>query len=438
VTESPRALIAQTLVAIMIDHENLDASLDKLRERNRNPNTSAFIQESVFAVTRRYYELEALLKQFLTRPLRDRDQVIKMLLLAALNEILHMRTAPYAAVDESVTACLALERPWAKGLVNGVLRAVLRAKPTQLIPQDSPEVRWNHPQWLIDHIKRDWPAHSEQILNANNAHPPLTLRVNLSRITRTDYIALLDSSGMAAEPTRHAASGVMLRTPCPVAALPGFVDGLVSVQDEAAQLAAPLLGCLPSHRVLDACAAPGGKTTHLLESCPGIELTAVEINGRRLVDVEENLARLGLTCTLKQLDVTTLGATVAPHSYDRILLDAPCSASGVIRRHPDVRFHRTEADIARAALRQCDMLNALWPLLAPGGQMIYATCSTMHAENDAVISGFLAARPNAADCQPIDAEWGHATDFGRQILPGEADMDGFYFARIAKPNTDPS
>jgi len=419
-------------MAIVVEGKSLDACLDEARARNANPRSSAFIQESVYAVLRRYYELESLLNRFLARPLRPRDLVIKMLLMAGLNELKYMNTPGYAVVDESVATCEALGREWAKGVVNGVLRSAAKA---QLIPSshDAPhEIRWNHPQWLIDTFARDWSEFRDQILSANNQHPPLTLRVNFAQISREDYLCVLSKHGLSAQPTRHSPSGIRLSIPCPIAGLPGFADGLISVQDEAAQLAAPLLECRPNHRVLDACAAPGGKTAHLLELCQNLDLTAVDIKKQRTNDIVESLSRLGLSCTIRTVDATTLQSEASPPTYDRILLDAPCSATGVIRRHPDVKIHRKPEDLKRAFERQAQLLNSLWPLLAPDGLLLYATCSVIHAENDGIIKGFLDSQAGAAEVQPIEANWGHPTLFGRQILPGEDDMDGFYYARIAK------
>ncbi len=431
-SDSPRALIAEALLAIIVDGKSLDASLDGVRERNTKPTTSAFIQNSVYAVTRRYFELDALLQRLMVRPVRNRDLVLKMLLLAGLNELMFLNTAAYAVVDESVAACAALERPWAKGLVNGILRAATRMNSAPGSQPASLEVQWNHPTWLINAISSDWCDFTHQVLAANNSHPPLVLRVNQTRTTREQFLERLTNAAVAAHPTKYAPSGVMISHPCPVADLPGFSDGLFSVQDEAAQLAAPLLNCLPSHRVLDACAAPGGKTTHLLELNPALALTAVEINQSRLVDIEENLARLGLKCSVRHLDACTLGADYPAPQYDRILLDAPCSAVGVIRRHPDIKLHRTPDDLKHAIARQTQLLDSLWPLLAPKGELLYATCSILHTENDSVIERFVTTHVDSAESLSIAADWGHLTNFGRQILPGEGDMDGFYYARLKK------
>lgn len=430
--DSPRALIADALVATVAEGKPLDACLDAARARNANPRSSAFIQESAYAVLRRYYELESLLNRFLARPLRSRDVVIKMLLMAGLNELYFMKTPGHAVVDESVAACSAIGREWAKGVVNGILRSAAKAQPVPNSREVSPEIRWNHPQWLIDAFARDWPEFKEQILYANNQRPPLTIRVNCAQTSRENFLRLLSKHGLSAQPTRHAASGIRLSVPCPIADLPGFADGLMSVQDEAAQLAAPLLECRPQHRVLDACAAPGGKTAHLLELYRNLVLTAVDIKQQRMTNIVENLARLGLSCTVRNVDASALQSEASAPTYDRILLDAPCSATGVIRRHPDIKIHRKPEDLKRVIERQAQLLHSLWPLLIPDGVLLYATCSILHAENDGVIGRFLDAQAGAAQVNWIEGNWGHPTRFGRQILPGEDDMDGFYYARITK------
>ena len=300
--ETPsRVNVANILTAVVTHGNSLDDALDAMRAATP-ASDAAFIQECVYGVLRRIFQLKWRLKSLLKTPLRARDAVIEMLLLAGLYELDAMQTPPYAVVDQSVTACAILGREWAKRLVNAILRGALRQANTRAAatPED---VRWNHPQWLIDTLKQDWPANWEHVLTANHARAPLTLRVNRQRGTRAAYLNLLAAHGIPAQTTRFAPDGVQLLEPRSVADLPGFDSGHVSVQDEAAQLAGPLLDCGEGQRVLDACMAPGGKASHLLELSAGIELTALERSARRALVATANFARLGLACPILTADV---------------------------------------------------------------------------------------------------------------------------------------
>ncbi|HKJ22130.1 MAG TPA: 16S rRNA (cytosine(967)-C(5))-methyltransferase RsmB, partial [Gammaproteobacteria bacterium] len=278
---------------------------------------------------------------------------------------------------------------------------------------------------------RAWPDHWQAILSANNRHPPLSLRVNPHRATRGDYLERLHAQGMEARPIPHTDQGISLVRPVDALSLPGFADGACSVQDGAAQLAAPLLDARPGERVLDACCAPGGKTTHLLECQPRARVVALDKDPRRLETVRANLERL-------QLHAETIAADAAdPHRwwdgqpFDRILLDTPCSATGVIRRHPDIKVLRRAADITALAATQQRLLDALWPLLRRGGMLLYTTCSVLKEENQDRIRAFIDTHPEAR-LETLRVVWGHALDQGRQVLPGDDDMDGFYYARLRK------
>lgn len=432
VLKSGRAKVADALVRIVSGQSTLDAVLSEIRTTESAPS-AAFIQECLYGVCRRYYSLGHLLDRCLEKPLRGRDLPLRMLLLSGLNEVTRMSTPAYALVDEAVNACEDLGRPWARGLVNAVLRKALRERDVGHAHPVESEASWDHPAWLIETIRADWPEHWRAILEAGNARAPMTLRVNLLRITRAAYLARLTEAGHAAQPTTHSPAGLALAQPCPVSALPGFGEGSCSVQDEAAQLAASLLDCVPGNRVLDACAAPGGKSAHLLEQIPGIDLLALDSSERRLRDCNATLARLGLVCRTQQADArhyAPIDDTGSP-AFDRILLDAPCTATGVVRRHPDIKLRRGAADVHASAVTQRELLDNLWRLLAPGGMLLYATCSILRAENDDVIARFGAETRDLSHV-PLTADWGIATRFGRQILPGENDMDGFYYALLAK------
>jgi 16S rRNA (cytosine967-C5)-methyltransferase len=407
----------------------LPMALQQVPSRDR-----PLVQELCYGVLRWFPRLEALAARLLSRKLKARDRDVQALILAGLYQLLHMRLAAHAAVDETVKAARALGKPWAAGLVNAVLRGFLRERErlTEELDRGDEAVALAHPRWLYERLRADWPQEYRAVLEANNAHPPMVLRVNRLKTERPDYLRRLEEEGHRAQPAPYTEDGVVLERPVDVTNLPGFSEGWVSVQDGAAQLAAPLLGAQPGARVLDACAAPGGKAGHILEREPSVELTALDMDGARLLRVQENLARLGLSACSVQGDATAPAGWWDGRPYAAILLDAPCSATGVIRRHPDIKLLRRAEDIAALAEVQQRILEALWALLEPGGHvLLYATCSVLREENEQQIARFLAAHPDARE-RSVEAPWGRACRHGRQILPGEAGMDGFYFALLEK------
>jgi len=434
---SPRAVAARVLTAVIHDGALLDRELESVRSMGLEARDQAFVQECSYGVLRRYHALRHRLASLLQRPLRKRDGIIEALLLSALHQLFGMDAPAHAVVDASANACRELDKSWAAGLVNATLRNALRQRAQYTPPTEADvEAYWNHPRWLIDALRAAWPEDWRAVLAAAAAHPPFTLRVNARRIARDDYLARLRDAGIAASAADFCAEGVVPDRPLPVSRLPGFDEGLVSVQDAAAQLAAPLLGATAGERVLDACAAPGGKAMHLLETCAGsLDLTALDVDERRLARVAQNAERLGLQCRIACGDAAEPAGWWDGRAYDRILLDAPCSATGVIRRHPDIKLHRLPADLPQLAARQTAILDALWPLLREGGRLLYATCSILPAENDAIIA---AARQRHTDfhVQQLAVDWGRPTAHGRQILSGEHDMDGFYYALIEKRSHD--
>jgi len=347
---------------------------------------------------------------------------------------MHMRIAEYAIINETVSAVGNLNRPWAKGLVNAVLRNFQRQQ-QDILDKEAENLVFQtaHPKWLLKKINDAWPSEiASQIIKANNQRAPMTLRVNGLHTSREDYLSTLEDAGIVASATDYSAQGVLLETPRDVTELPGFSDGYISVQDEAAQLAAHLLLLGSGQRVLDACCAPGGKTCHILESQPDLtSLLAIDLEPRRLVRVTENLERLGLEAELKAADANNLDSWWDGNAFDRILLDAPCSATGVIRRHPDIKILRKPADIDKLASIQTQILVSLWQTLKPGGILLYATCSVLPAENDQIIRAFITSQDDA-QLMPIDAIWGIATDHGRQLFPLENGNDGFYYSRLKK------
>jgi len=393
----------------------------------------ALVQALCFGVCRRYFFLDAISRLLLEKPFKEKDGDIHALLLVGLYQLIEMRIPAYAAVGETVAAADDFKKSWAKNLINAVLRNYQRHADAVLdAASEDPDAIHDHPNWFIGKIKKAWPDHWEGILAANNAHPPMSLRVNQRIVTREAYLAQLEAENIQATAIPETQYGITLTEPVDVLALPGFLEGYVSVQDGAAQLAAPLLLLTKGLRVLDACAAPGGKTAHIAESEPELEkLIAVDHDAKRVMMIEENIKRLRLSAETVVADVAEIDKWWNGEPFDRILLDAPCSASGVIRRHPDIKLLRRPDDIAEMAYVQLSLLNALWPLLKVNGLLLYATCSVLPQENTKTLAAFLANHSDAKE-EKIIADWGQACEIGRQIMPGMHGMDGFYYARLRK------
>ncbi len=428
-----RAVAARLLGQVLGQGQSLARVLPPALEQV-DPRDRGLLQELGYGICRWQPMLQALLDRLLERPLDSNEPAVRALLLTGLYQLHYLRIPEHAAVAETVTAARHLRKSWAAGLVNAVLRAFLRRRAELLAALETDrEARTAHPRWLLDALQRDWPDDWSAIIAANNARPPMTLRVNSRRVSREDYRSRLAEAGWTAEPAA-APTALTLAEPVEPTLLPGFTEGWISVQDAAAQWAAPLLDLRPGLRVLDACAAPGGKTGHLLECSPNLDLTALDWDATRLERVRETLVRLRASARL------VVGNAERPTEwwdgilYDRILVDAPCSATGVIRRHPDIKLLRREQDINALAESQQAMLSSLWPLLRPDGRLVYATCSVLRRENEDVMAAFLATHPDAWET-PIAAGWGRALPHGRQILPGEAGMDGFYYAVLIKRTT---
>lgn len=390
------------------------------------------LQEICYGVLRWYPRLQALAGLLLSKPIKAREKEIEYLILTGLYQLLYMRVPAHAAVAATVEAVRVLDRRWASGLVNGVLRRFQREQEILLaeVEQD-PVARYAHPVWLLDEIQNAWPGQWQAILEGANARPPMTLRVNQSRIGRQDYFERLRQASIPARPLEAVSSALMLDRPLDVSQLPGFQDGLASVQDGGAQLAAGLLDLRPGQKVLDACAAPGGKSCHIKELEPGVELTALDIDASRLERVRENLKRLQLEAEVVAGDAAEPEGEWSQTQYDRILLDVPCSATGVIRRHPDIKLLRRRSDLSTLSELQGRILRNVWPMLKPGGILLYATCSLIPRENEQQVERFLSEHDEARE-RPIEASWGHARSVGRQTLPGEDHMDGFYYACLEK------
>lgn len=424
-------LAAATVVQRVVDGESLDIALpmvlNKLEIRHH-----AVIQALSYGVLRQHELLLSLQRQLLTKPLRAKDTVVATLLQCGLFELLDARTPEHAVVSETVRT-VKQQRTWAGGLVNACLRRFIRERENLLqAAQQDPEAGYLLPAWLLKHIQQAWPDTWKGIAKASNTAAPMTLRVNLAQTSRQRYQDKLTQAGIHSEPHPLVASALVLENPQDVDLLPGFETGELSVQDAAAQLAGYLLDIEPGFRVLDACAAPGGKSLQLLElSNAGIDLTALDVDSRRITHIEENLARAKLSASIIVADAGDLDQWWDAQAYDRILLDAPCSATGVIRRHPDIKCHRQPQDIVGLCARQSQLLDQLWLTLVPGGLLLYATCSILPEENSEQIEAFLHRHADARE-KKMTAAWGRAMRYGRQILPAEAGMDGFYYACLQK------
>ncbi len=399
----------------------------------RPPADRALTQELIYGTLRVLPRLEALVGFLLNHPVKPGDRDLEALILVGLYQLAVLDTPEHAAVAATVEATRFLGKPDKAALVNALLRRFLREREDLLAQAERlPSARWLFPEWLLGALRRDWPEHWEAIVAASNERPPMSLRVNRLRTDRRAYASLLAEAGIASRPIPETELGLMLDRPVPAATLPGFDMGLVSVQDGGAQLAAQILDARPGQRVLDACAAPGGKTANLLERAGGdLDLVAIDSEPKRLETVRETLARLGLSARIERGDAALPQGDWASPAFDRILLDVPCSATGVIRRHPDIKWLRRAADIPGLSEMQGRILDAVWPLLAPGGRLLYVTCSLLAAENQDRIGAFLARRADAREL-PIAAHWGLGCTHGRQLLPTPGGSDGFYFALLGK------
>lgn len=393
----------------------------------------AWLQEILYGTCRWYFRLEAMINLLLERPLKERDRDIHLLILLGLYELFYMKTGAHAAINETVAVTRLLRKNWASGLVNACLRRAQRERePLDKQVQETPDARFSHPAWLIDRLRQQYPDDWQSIAEANNQRPPLHVRANRLRNNREHYLARLREAGLAAEPLAHCSDGIALAEAVPVQRLPGFNRGWVSVQDGAAQLAATLLDLQPDQRVLDACAAPGGKACHILECEPGLhQLIMVENSPSRAQRINQNLARLGLSAELYIADALEPAHWWDGQPFQRVLLDAPCSATGVIRRHPDIKLHRTPDQVESAVRLQGKLLDSLWPLLESGGKLLYATCSVLAEENENQVAGFLERHDDATEIL-LDLPWAQQCTRGCQILPGTSGLDGFYYACIQK------
>ncbi|PRY65064.1 16S rRNA m(5)C-967 methyltransferase [Vreelandella songnenensis] len=426
-----RAAAARALAPVIAQQGSL-ASLD---EHSVVARDRGLLKELCYGTCRQLPRLEALANTLLKQPFKKRDSDIHALLLVGIYQLLYMRIPAHAAVGETAGAARLLGKEWATRVLNGCLRRLQRESEALQASVDKDEsVALAHPRWLLDALRNAWPEQWRTIVEANNQAGPMTLRVNQHHNDREAYLERLVEQGLSGELCAHAPDAITLETPCDVTTLPGFAEGHVSVQDEAAQLSAALLGPALAPRVgahvLDACSAPGGKTAHLLEQFD-IALTALDSDNQRLSRVEDTLTRLGLSAELQHADATQRDWWNGT-PFEAILLDAPCSGTGVIRRHPDIKTLRRKDDIRKLAKLQQQLLDNLWPMLREGGTLLYATCSVLPEENAKQIEAFLARTPDARVTTPNDVAWGTPSGHGRQLFPEPGRHDGFFYARLEK------
>ncbi len=425
----PRVLAARAVSAVIDQRRSLDAALADWPIDLVGADL-ALARMLAYGTLREHRRLGALLAPRLKKAPQP---LLAALLHVGIFQLEATRVPAHAAVHATVAATKALGLGGARGMVNAVLRGHQRAPAT--IAVDDAALVHSYPDWLAEHIAADWATDAPAVLAAGNDRAAMQLRVNSRRATREALLAEYAEAGIEATAMPACRDGICLDEPMAADKLPGFVEGRVSIQDGAAQLAADLVAPRDGDRVLDACAAPGNKSAHLLERAD-IALTALDIDETRLAILEGTLARLGLSADSRVGDAAEPRLWWDSACYDRILLDAPCSGTGVIRRHPDIKWLRRASDIDAARARQAALLAALWPTLAPGGRLVYATCSILAAEGDAVIDAFIAVTPEAA-VVPIEAEWGRASAYGRRIAPGDQGFDGFYYAVLEKKTGSP-
>ncbi len=398
-----------------------------------NDKDRALLSELLFGSCRWYHRLDAVLSLLMQKPLRKRDGDVHALLIIGLYQLNHMRIKPHAVLAETVNAARHLGKPMFTRLVNGVLRRFQREQESLLKQADNnPAVASSMPQWLLEELKSAWPDQWQQITSAMLQQPPLTLRLNTRLVGMQDYLQQLLDQHMPAKPVKGMESALVLDKAVPVEQIPGFMQGLVSVQDAGAQLAAVLLDATQGSMVLDACSAPGGKTGHILERSDNLQLTAIDIDEQRLEKVQENLQRLGLHAVLEVGDAAKNKGDWVKRQYDFILLDVPCSATGVIRRHPDIKLLRKRSDIAGLVEQQRKILLNVWPLLKPGGGLLYATCSLLAAENEQQVDWLLKQKQDAVELSLEPLVEHHRRKHGIQLLPGDLNMDGFFYSLLTK------
>jgi len=428
-TQNPRIAALNALSEVLDENRNLAESVALSQVRDSRDN--ALARHLAYGVLRWLTALEWLANALLSKPIKKRERDVQRLLLIGLHQLWHDKTASHAAVNETAECARLLGKQWAVGLINAVLRRFQREREQHLTKLGQTMHAFAHPDWMLSEIQHDWPGDWRKIVEANNRQAPLWMRINRRHSDPATQLQELKAAGFEVEHHPYAPDAISINPAVMVGKIPGFEKGLLSVQDPAAQLAKELLQPGPGERILDACAAPGGKAAHLLESCPGIELTVLDRSAKRVEQIRQNFKRLGLSAETMVTDATDVGHWWNGTKFNKILLDAPCSATGVIRRHPEIKWLRSHHQIDTVVEAQAGLLASLWPLLEPGGMLLYATCSILKRENSQQIQQFLEKNTDAICDVPV-VEWGTIEPCGRQVMPGEARMDGFFYAVLRK------
>ncbi|MFQ6372553.1 16S rRNA (cytosine(967)-C(5))-methyltransferase RsmB [Shewanella sp. YIC-542] len=425
-----RALAAKAVYTVLEQGKSLSSVLPDEQQALHNPKDKALLAELCYGVMRTLPQLDQRVVSCLSKPFKNKQRIVHQLLLVGCYQLYFTRIPAHAAISETAEACRQLGHENLVKVVNGVLRNIQRQQ--QPLAENTPTLQYNFPGWMIKKLQAAYGDDWQSIVCNSQQRPPMWLRNNYRRQSREEYLQQLHQQGIEASPG-SSDDAILLEHPCDVTQLPEFAQGAVSVQDGAAQWAAQLLDAQPGERILDACAAPGGKSCHILERTRDVELLAVDNDSKRLARVAQNLQRLALKAQLIHGDAAAIDSWWQGPRFDRILLDAPCSATGVIRRHPDIKWLRKPADIAELSKLQAQILDHCWQWLKPGGVLLYATCSIMPEENHQQITAFL-ARTADAQLQPITAlQENCPSDW--QILPGQDNMDGFYYAKLRKSPT---
>ncbi|MBG3131701.1 16S rRNA (cytosine(967)-C(5))-methyltransferase RsmB [Proteus mirabilis] len=414
-----RSIAAKAINQVLDQGLSLSTVIPEL-QKNISDKDKPLLQEICFGVLRTLPQLEWIIQQLMDKPLKGKQRILHYLIMVGLYQLLYTRIPAHAALAETVNGAVALKKPQLKGLINGVLRQFQRQQDILNERFQNSENRFLHPSWLLARIKQAYPEQWMSIVEGNNQKPPMWLRVNQRHHSREEYLTLLENEKIPAIADDSHPFAIRLENPCNVNLLPGFLDGWVTVQDRSAQRCAELLAPENKEQILDLCAAPGGKTTHILEIAPQAQVLAIDIDEQRLKRVQENLTRLKLNAVVKSGDGRYPEQWCSGMQFDRVLLDAPCSATGVIRRHPDIKWLRRNDDIEQLAQIQKEILHAIWPYLKSGGTLVYATCSILPEENKQQVEAFLASTKDA-QC-----------DYQYQCLPEEKGGDGFFYALIKK------
>ena len=428
----PRSLAVLICESVIYEGQSLGEAIDdKLENKDISPQDRGFIQSLSFGVTRWYWQLNDQLKPLLQKPIKAKERQVKLILLVGIYQIQHLQTPAHAAVSDTVKCCQKLNKTWAKNLINACLRNYLR-KQDEREQITLPPTHYSHPEWMIERIEQAWPEQKKLIFAANNQAAPLCLRVNKRYCSPESYLELLHEHDIEASLDPYSGIGIRVKNSIAIHRLPKFSAGWVSVQDTASQLIHQFFQIKNNDRVLDACAAPGGKTSLLLEHAPeDIVMHAVDIKGKRNNKLVDTLKRLNLTAKIITGDASEPTTWWDKEFYQHILVDAPCSGLGVVRRHPDIKHLRQENDLVELKQSQRNILTACWELLADNGKLLYTTCSILPEENEQQINDFLQKNPEAKSIH-IDHPTAVNLKFGQQTLPGISDMDGFYYCLLQK------